>query len=50
MDYSKRPTVFIFGEKKKNAPPEPQMTREQMEECIKESEKYVRRTNTDKKY
>ena len=51
MDYTKKPTVFIFGEKKKDAPPVPKMTREQMEKCIKESEKYVRQNNnSNKKY
>jgi len=50
MDYTKKPTVFIFGERKKDAPSEPQMTREQMEKCIRETEKYVRKTDNNKKY
>lgn len=45
-DHTDRQNVFIFGEKKKDAPPEPQMTREQMEECIKATEQYLR-TNND---
>ena len=35
--------VFIFGSRKENVPAEqPQMTNEQMEECIKETNKYIR--------
>ena len=41
MNNTEKSTVFIFGEKKKDTPPEPQMTREQMEECVKEPEKYL---------
>ncbi len=43
MDYSKKPTVFFFGEKRKDAPPEPRMTNEQMKRCIRDTDKYVRK-------
>lgn len=48
MDYSKKPTVFFFGEKRKNTPPEPTMTREQMEQCKRNSKQYERKSK-DKK-
>ena len=41
MDYAKKPTVFFLGEKRKEAPPEPRMTREQMKQLIKDTEQYV---------
>ena len=39
MDEKSR--AFIFGERLKDAPEIPQMTKEQMEECINETEEYI---------
>ena len=48
MDYSKKPSVFFFGEKKKNAPPEPRMTKEQLAQCIKDTDEYVHKKQEKK--
>ena len=42
MDYTKKPTVFILGERKKDAPPEREMTREEMEKHLQNARKYIR--------
>lgn len=35
-----KPTVFVFGEKKKDAPKEPTITKEQLESMIQDVQKY----------
>lgn len=35
-----KPTVFVFGEKKKDAPAEPTITKEQLESMIQDVQKY----------
>lgn len=38
--------VFIIGKRKKNSPEPPQMTKEKMQECIKNTKKYQRQQLT----
>ena len=42
MDYKNKPSVFVFGEKKPDAQPEPQIMREELAQYIKEVRKYIR--------
>lgn len=48
MDHKKKPTVYMFGEKRKDAPPEPRMTKEQLAQCIKDTEEYVQKKQEKK--
>lgn len=38
-----KPTVFFVGTKKKNAPSEPQLTKEKMEQIRRNVEQYLRK-------
>ena len=40
---SNKPTVYLFGTKKKDAPSEPTITKEQMKEMIEDVQKYIKK-------
>lgn len=39
-----KPNVFLVGKKKNNAPAEPVITKEKMEQCVRNAEKFIRAT------
>lgn len=41
MVTSKKPSVFFVGKRKPDAPPIPKMSKEKMEQCIREVQKYL---------
>ena len=41
MDYAKKPSVFFVGSKKKDAPAEAAITKEKMEQSVRNVEKYL---------
>lgn len=42
MACAQKPTVFIVGKKKPNAPAEPVITKEKMEQCLRNAERLLR--------
>jgi len=44
-----RPSVFFVGKRKPDAPPEPQMTAEEMKECIARVQPFLRKRNQEER-
>ena len=44
-----RPSVFFAGKRKPDTPPDPQMTVEEMKECISRLKPYLRKRNQEER-
>ena len=44
-----KPSVFIVGKRKENAPPEPCMSEEEMKEYLKRLERFHRKRNQEER-
>ena len=42
-----RPSVFLVGRRKENAPEEPCISKEKMEECIRNAKRFLRKRNQE---
>ena len=42
-DKTQKPTAYIFGARKKDAPPEPVITKQQMEKAVENANKFTRK-------